>query len=65
MSISKQLNQIFDIDMGLMMQKRMVWFKHNEARSKFLKGLQEAGKKGEEYSDMVVAFDKQYVGGLW
>ena len=65
MSISKQLNQIFDIDMGLMMQKRMVWFKHHEARSKFLKGLQEAGKKGKEYSDMVVAFDKQYVGGLW
>ena len=65
MSISKQLNQIFDIDTNLMMQKRMVYFKHHEARSKFLKGLQESGKKGKEYSDMVVEFDKQYTGGLW
>ena len=63
--LHNQLLQINDVNDQIMMQRRILWAKHHDTRTKHLKQLRDSGKTGKEYSDAVVQFDKLFAGGLW
>ena len=58
--LMKEILQITDVDENVMQQKRVLWQVAASQRNDYLKELRVEGLKGKEYSDAVVAYDKQH-----
>lgn len=59
-TILKQLHQIHDHDDEVQMNKRLAWVNQHTQRQEAIKKANEMNLKGNDYSNYMISFDRQY-----